>query len=63
VQGTNMIAWEGVISPEKMKNVSSYVLTLRGTNPANPKKPEGDLVKPETKPKVKADTVKTQASL
>jgi cytochrome c oxidase cbb3-type subunit 3 len=40
VQGTNMIAWEGVISPEKMKNVSSYVLTLRGTNPANPKKPE-----------------------
>jgi cytochrome c oxidase cbb3-type subunit 3 len=59
VQGTNMIAWEGVISPEKMKNVSSYVLTLRGTNPANPKKPEGDLVKPETKP----DTVKTQASL
>jgi cytochrome c oxidase cbb3-type subunit 3 len=52
-----------VISPEKMKNVSSYVLTLRGTNPANPKKPEGDLVKPETKPKVKADTVKTQASL
>lgn len=63
VQGTNMIAWEGVISPEKMKNVSSYVLTLRGTNPVNPKKPEGDLVKPETKPEVKADTVKTQASL
>lgn len=63
VQGTNMIAWEGVISPEKMKNVSSYVLTLRGTNPANPKKPEGDLVKPETKPEVKADTVRTQASL
>lgn len=63
VQGTNMIAWEGVISPEKMKNVSSYVLTLRGTNPANPKKPEGDLVKPETKPEIKADTVKTQASL
>ena len=63
VQGTNMIAWEGVISPEKMKNVSSYVLTLRGTNPPNAKKPEGDLLKPETKPKVKADTVKTQASL
>lgn len=63
VQGTNMIAWEGVISPEKMKNVSSYVLTLRGTNPPNAKKPEGDLLKPETKPEVKADTVKTQASL
>jgi cytochrome c oxidase cbb3-type subunit 3 len=33
VTGTNMIAWEGFISPEKMKNVSSYILTLQGTNP------------------------------
>ncbi|MFM8834893.1 MAG: cbb3-type cytochrome c oxidase N-terminal domain-containing protein, partial [Cytophagales bacterium] len=63
VQGTNMIAWEGVISPEKMKNVSSYVLSLRGTNPPNAKKPEGDLLKPESKPDAKADSVKTQASL
>jgi cytochrome c oxidase cbb3-type subunit III len=62
VPGTNMIAWEGVISPEKMKNVSSYVLTLIGTNPANPKKPEGQLVKPE-KREVKADSVKTQAAV
>ncbi|MCA4899216.1 MAG: cbb3-type cytochrome c oxidase N-terminal domain-containing protein [Bacteroidota bacterium] len=63
VQGTNMIAWEGVISPEKMKNVSSYVLSLRGTNPPNAKKPEGNLLKPESKPDAKADSVKTQASL
>ncbi len=63
VQGTNMIAWEGVISPEKMKNVSSYVLALRGTNPPNAKKPEGDLFKPDLKPVAKPDTVKTQASL
>lgn len=67
VAGTNMIAWEGVISPEKIKNVSSYVLTLQGTSPTNPKKPQGDLFKPE-KDLMKADTVKldsikTQASL
>ncbi len=67
VAGTNMIAWEGVISPEKMRNVASYVLTLQGSNPANPKKPQGDLFKPE-KEKLKTDSVaidsvKTQAAL
>jgi cytochrome c oxidase cbb3-type subunit III len=62
VQGTNMIAWEGVISPEKMKNVSSYILTMQGSNPLNPKKPQGEIYKQEKK-EVKSDTVKTQASL
>lgn len=57
VQGTNMIAWEGFISPEKMQNVSNYILTLQGTNPENGKKPEGELYKPvESAP---ADSVKT----
>jgi cytochrome c oxidase cbb3-type subunit III len=62
VQGTNMIAWEGVISPEKMKNVSSYILTMQGSNPPNPKKPQGEIYKPEKK-EMKSDTVKTQAFL
>ncbi len=62
VNGTNMIAWEGFISPEKMKNVSSYILTIKGSNPVNPKKPQGDLFKPEQK-EVKLDSSKTQASL
>ncbi len=61
VQGTNMIAWEGFISPEKMQNVASYMLTLKGTNPENPKKPEGDIYKPAGE--IKADSVKVQASL
>ena len=61
VQGTNMIAWEGFISPEKMQNVASYVLTLKGSNPENPKKPEGELYKPAGE--VKADTVQIQVSL
>jgi cytochrome c oxidase cbb3-type subunit 3 len=62
VPGTNMIAWSGVMSPEAIRNVASYVLTLQGSKPANPKKPEGDLFKPEIK-SVKADTVKAQSSL
>jgi len=49
VPGTNMVPWGSVMSPEAIRNVSSYVLTLQGTNPANPKKPEGDLYKAETK--------------
>lgn len=67
VAGTNMIAWEGVISREKMRNVSSYILTLQGSNPPNPKKPEGDLFKIETKEmkidSAKRDSGKTQAAL
>jgi cytochrome c oxidase cbb3-type subunit III len=62
VQGTNMIAWEGVISSDKMKSVASYILTMQGTNPPNPKKPQGELAKP--KPiQMKTDSVKKQASL
>lgn len=60
VQGTNMIAWEGFISPEKMQNVANYVLTLQGTNPENPKKPEGDLYQPKS---TATDSTKVQASL
>jgi cytochrome c oxidase cbb3-type subunit III len=60
VQGTNMIAWEGFISPEKMQNVASYILTLQGTKPENPKAPQGPLYKPTGQ---KADSVKVQAGL
>ena len=62
VPGTNMISWEGVISHEKMRNVSSYILTLQGSNPANAKKPQGEMYRP-VKIEVKMDSVKTQASL
>jgi cytochrome c oxidase cbb3-type subunit 3 len=57
VQGTNMIAWDGFISPEKIQNVSSYILTLAGTKPENPKAPQGQIYKTEQK----ADSVKVGA--
>lgn len=65
VPGTNMVAWGAVMSPEAIRNVASYVLTLQGSKPANGKKPEGDLYKPEVKAAepAKADSVKTQSSL
>jgi hypothetical protein len=44
-----------------MKNVSSYILTLQGSNPENAKKPQGEIFK--LTPETKADTVKAQAGL
>jgi cytochrome c oxidase cbb3-type subunit 3 len=39
-----MIPWRGTLSEDELINVSSYVLTLRGTNPPNAKAPQGDPV-------------------
>jgi cytochrome c oxidase cbb3-type subunit 3 len=40
-----MLAWRGELKPEQIIQVASYVLSLHGTNPPNPKPPQGDLVK------------------
>jgi len=42
-----MISWEVMLSPDQMQNVSSYVLTLQGTTPANPKEPQGEIYNAE----------------
>jgi len=36
-----MIAWETMLKPEETLAVSGYVFTLKGTNPPNPKAPQG----------------------
>lgn len=38
-----MISWKTQLNPKQMQEVSSFILTLRGTNPPNPKAPEGVL--------------------
>jgi cytochrome c oxidase cbb3-type subunit 3 len=38
-----MISWKGKLSPQQMQRVASYVLSMQGSTPANPKEPEGDL--------------------
>lgn len=42
-----MIPWKSQLSKSKIDNVTSYIFTLIGTNPPNPKEPEGELYKPE----------------
>ncbi len=37
-----MIAWEKQLSPKQISDVSNYIESLKGTNPANPKAPQGE---------------------
>ena len=38
-----MISWKSQLNPSAMQKVASYILTFQGTNPSNPKAPEGEL--------------------
>lgn len=37
-----MISWKTQLNIDQIKQVASYVLTLKGTNPPNPKAPQGE---------------------
>ncbi len=41
--GKGMIAWKNVLNAEKMQQVTSFVLSLKGTIPEKPKDKEGEL--------------------
>ena len=43
-----MIAWKAQLKPAEMQAVTSYILTLHGTDPPNAKAPEGELWKEAT---------------
>lgn len=36
-----MIAWEKTLTPKQTSDVANYILSLKGTNPPNPKAPQG----------------------
>lgn len=38
-----MQAWEKQFSPAELKNLASYIKSIKGTNPANAKAPQGDI--------------------
>ena len=48
--GKGMIAWKQQLKPLEMAQVSSYILTLQGTTPANPKDAEGEIWVDESAP-------------
>lgn len=45
VTAKGMLAWGPILKEKEIQQVSSYVISLRGTNPPNAKAPQGDLVK------------------
>jgi cytochrome c oxidase cbb3-type subunit 3 len=57
-----MIAWEGVISNQQMRDVSMYIMTLQGTTPANPKDPQGEIWVEEDKSGEEEESVEGEES-
>ena len=43
--GKGMIAWEATIGQKERQQLASYVLSLKGTTPATPKAPQGEIWK------------------
>lgn len=52
-----MIPWQDQLSPEEIQQVASFILTLQGTTPANPKAAEGERYVPAGNEPAKADSV------
>jgi cytochrome c oxidase cbb3-type subunit 3 len=46
VPAKGMLTWRGVLTPDQIKAVSSYIYTLRGTTPAKPKPAENTVTAP-----------------
>jgi cytochrome c oxidase cbb3-type subunit 3 len=41
--GKGMIAWKGTLKPKEIQKVASYILSLQGSNPKDPKESEGEV--------------------
>ncbi|MEJ2494260.1 MAG: cbb3-type cytochrome c oxidase N-terminal domain-containing protein [Ignavibacteriaceae bacterium] len=44
-----MISWKTQLNPKQIQEVASYVISLHGTNPENPKPPQGTIWKEDEK--------------
>ena len=53
--GKGMISWKGTLKPKEMQEVASYVLSLKGSNPKDPKAPEGEVWVDPNAPKTAAE--------
>jgi cytochrome c oxidase cbb3-type subunit 3 len=68
-EGKGMVPWKSTIKPSDIQKISSYVISLQGTNPPDGKAPEGDIWVDENAPKVEGesttptDTINTAAKV
>lgn len=60
--GKGMVSWKGTLKPKEMQLVASYVMSLKGSNPKDPKAPDGEIwVDPAAKLAiVKTDSTKVK---
>lgn len=56
--GKGMIAWKGTLKPKEIQKVASYILSLQGSNPKDPKEPEGEVWVDESAPKTETAAAK-----
>lgn len=60
--GKGMVSWKGTLKPKEMQLVASYVMSLEGSNPKDPKAPDGEIwIDPNAKiVSVKVDRTKVK---
>jgi len=46
--GKGMISWKGTLKPKEIQKIASYIMSLRGSNPKDPKAPDGEIWVEET---------------
>jgi cytochrome c oxidase cbb3-type subunit 3 len=65
VPAKGMVPWQGILKPEEMQSVVSYVMSMHGSNPENGKAPQGVLYSPQTAASdsttAKTDSTKTKS--
>lgn len=57
-----MVPWQDQLSPEEIQQVASYIVSLKGTTPASPKAPQGELVGENSIETPKGDSTQVIAS-
>ncbi len=60
--GKGMISWKGTLKPKEMQEVASYVLSLKGSNPKDPKAPDGEIWVDDAAPKADGATAPVAAA-
>jgi cytochrome c oxidase cbb3-type subunit 3 len=62
--GKGMISWKNNgLKPKEIQKVASYILSLQGSNPKDPKAPDGEIWVDESAPKKDAPAKKTADSI
>ena len=62
-QDKGMKSWKDDFSPKQIQELASFVKSLKGTHPATPKAPQGDLyIEGGTKSNTKTDSTKTDGT-